>query len=96
MMLISTVTAKIEQTVAPDFRRFGSITWKNIGQKHGNSFNLVTYTRKTQEVVRGWGGEGGGGRGGNYNQANSTLILPCILSVKSCSRLPELSQNLQS
>lgn len=51
MMLISTVTAKIEQTVAPDFRRFGSITWKNIGQKHGNSFNLVTYTRKTQEIT---------------------------------------------
>lgn len=43
-------------------------------------------TRK-ENTGSGRGGGGGGagwrGRGGNHNQANSTLILPCILSVKS-------------
>ena len=63
MMLISTVTAKIEQTVAPDFRRFGSITWKNIGQKHGNSFNLVTYKENT-----GSGSGGGEGKEGEVEE----------------------------
>lgn len=48
-------------------------------------------------------GEGSEGRGGNYNQANSTLILPCILSVKTrvvpdetFQAAKKLSQNSQS
>lgn len=62
-------------------------------RKVGTSSDLW-HTRETQEVVGGGGAEG---RGGNYNQANSTLILPCILSLceELCrSRLPKLSQNL--
>lgn len=46
-------------------------------RKMGTSSDLW-HTRETQEVVGGGGAEG---RGGNYNQANSTLILPCILSL---------------
>lgn len=35
-----------------------------------------------QEKHRKWSEVWEGGRGGNYNQAKSTLILPCILFVK--------------
>lgn len=69
------------RTVAPDFLGGGfevDLSRRRVSDRKMGTSSDLWHTRETQEVVGGGGAEG---RGGNYNQANSTLILPCILSL---------------
>lgn len=72
--LVFTITAKMEQTIAPHLRAWrGSVRWESVRQERGNSFDPVA-----------WTGNAGRCRGSLEGGCGEEIRIKqkCVLSVK--------------